>query len=29
MYLAPLDRRMGAEGAVDDFAQRLGAVDDE
>jgi hypothetical protein len=27
--LAPLDRRVGAEGAADDFAQRLGAVDDE
>jgi hypothetical protein len=29
MNLAALDRRMGAEGATDDFAQRLGAVDDE
>ena len=24
-----LDRRVGAKGATDDFAQRLGAVDDE
>src|SRR5438309_10399416 len=29
MKLAALDRRVGAEGATDDFAQRLGAVDDE
>ena len=29
MELAPLDRRVVAEGAADDFAQRLGAVDDE
>src|SRR5215472_834731 len=29
MNLAALDRRVGAEGATDDFAQRLGAVDDE
>ena len=29
MELAPLDRGVGAEGAADDFAQRLGAVDDE
>jgi len=29
MDLASLDRSMGAEGAADDFAQRLGAVDDE
>src|SRR5262249_48057530 len=27
--LATLDRCVGAEGATDDFAQRLGAVDDE
>jgi len=26
---APLDRGVGAEGAANDFAQRLGAVDDE
>ena len=26
MNLAALDRRVGAEGATDDFAQRLGAV---
>src|SRR5262249_40024597 len=29
MKLATLDRCVGAEGATDDFAQRLGAVDDE
>src|SRR6266540_606298 len=29
MNLTALDRRVGAEGATDDFAQRLGAVDDE
>jgi hypothetical protein len=29
MNLAALDRRVGAEGSTDDFAQRLGAVDDE
>src|SRR5262249_51406244 len=29
MNLAALDRRMGAEGATDGFAQRLGAVNDE
>jgi hypothetical protein len=29
MELAPLDRRVSAEGAANDFAQRLGAVDDE
>ena len=29
MDLAALDRGVGAEGAADDFAQRLGAVDDE
>jgi len=29
MDLAPLDRGVAAEGAADDFAQRLGAVDDE
>src|SRR5262245_13301379 len=29
MNLAALDRRLGAEGATDDFVQRLGAVDDE
>ena len=29
MNLAALDRCVGAEGATDDFAQRLGAVDDE
>src|SRR5438552_11211517 len=28
MNLAALDRRVGAEGATDDFAQRLGTVDD-
>jgi len=27
--LAPLDRRVGAEGATNDFAQRLSVVDDE
>ncbi len=27
--LAALDRRVGAESSTDDFAQRLGAVDDE
>src|SRR5450830_1076784 len=27
--LTPLDRRMPAEGRADDFAQRLGAIDDE
>jgi hypothetical protein len=29
MNLAALNRRVGAEGATDDFAYRLGAVDDE
>jgi hypothetical protein len=29
MKLAALDWCVGAEGATDDFAQRLGAVDDE
>ena len=29
MKLATLDRCVGAEGVTDDFAQRLGAVDDE
>ena len=29
MNLAALDRRVGTEGTTDDFAQRLGAVDDE
>jgi hypothetical protein len=29
MNLAALDRRVGAKGATDDFAQRFGAVDDE
>jgi hypothetical protein len=29
MNLAALKRRVGAEGATDDFAYRLGAVDDE
>jgi hypothetical protein len=29
MDLAALDRGVGAEGAANDFAQRLGAVDDE
>jgi len=29
MNLAALDRRVSAEGSTDDFAQRLGAVDDE
>jgi hypothetical protein len=29
MELAPLDRRVSAEGAADDCAQRFGAVDDE
>ena len=29
MELAALDWRVGAEGAADGFAQRLGAVDDE
>src|SRR5256885_7155298 len=29
MKLAALDRRVSAEGATDNFAQRLGAVDDE
>src|SRR6266540_4854407 len=29
MKLAALDWRVGAEGATDDFAQRLGAVDNE
>ena len=29
MNLAALERRVGAEGATDDFAQRLGAIDDE
>src|SRR6516164_5101984 len=29
MNLAALDRRVGAKGATDNFAQRLGAVDDE
>jgi hypothetical protein len=29
MNLAALDRLVGAEGATDDFAQRLSAVDDE
>jgi hypothetical protein len=28
MNLAALDRRVGAEGATNNFAQRLGAVDD-
>jgi hypothetical protein len=27
--LTALDRRMGTEGSTDDFAQRLGTVDDE
>jgi hypothetical protein len=27
--LVPLDRGVGAEGPANDFAQRLGAVDDE
>src|SRR3954470_3013785 len=29
MNLTALDRRVGAEGSTDDFAQCLGAVDDE
>ena len=29
MKLAALDRGVGAEGPANDFAQRLGAVDDE
>jgi hypothetical protein len=29
MKLAPVDRGVAAEGAANDFAQRLGAVDDE
>jgi hypothetical protein len=29
MNLAALDRRVGAEGATDNFAQRFGAVEDE
>ena len=29
MDLVPLDRGVGAEGPANDFAQRLGAVDDE
>src|SRR6266404_4027612 len=29
MNLATLDRRVGAEGATDNFAQCFGAVDDE
>ena len=29
MKLAPVDRGVAAKGAANDFAQRLGAVDDE
>jgi len=29
MNLTPLDRRVGTEGSTDDFAERLGTVDDE
>ncbi len=29
MNLTALDRRVGTEGSTDDFAERLGTVDDE